>query len=1125
MAYQAEIQIGVKGLRDLRNAQARIERLSRQVEEANRKPLFNTPVVANLKTYNAVLAKANRTLAKTQIELDSAGNAVNDYKKAITNVVKAQADVNEAKLTTNNLLDQESQKLGLVTQKLEAYNAATAPARQVGSMAGAYLRPGEARLRGQTSDAGEALASAQNRLNVERGIGEVQEALRKLDEDSIRAHNARLDLQADYLTVLQRTADVAKFRANQPVQPAQLALPSSEMLKAAERGIKQIRSVTDQLGVDLNFNNQEVSNFVNGLKNGANEAVKLPKIFDIVNASLKEAVAATQKLKSPVQGPGNDQGVAAYKERVRLTKLANNLEQNFTKGINSLRVRQDAARYRLQKKRIKKLADLQKAADRQRNQRLESLALGVGFPALFGGGAGSILGSFGGSFVGSGFGGQILGGAIGQSIDQYVQGLTSLANSLESTTGILDGLEEAGFKVGAATRSVIESYQQAGLEAEAYGLALEEINRVLGPDGASKLSDYRIAKEELQGAFQEAKAALDAELLPALTGTIRLILGLKEAFDFVANSPLFKLFGGASNEAFKNLPGVGPLVSAFGALQDIGAPSGEVVVPEAQRLAQEDVRIKELTEQTEEITKQGAAQAKLDDATRRQNEALTAQIKIQKAGTDIKDENVFLARKEAIELKENNALIDAGTNSAAIRNAELTAELELLKLNNQRNAAFTRESEKANKENQKTAEAQRRILQASENAVAVQQNKLNLVKAEGPAAKALVQFAIRKTQVEQRYQKLVEEAKKIGGPSEQETLDNLEKERGLALSENQIRLENEIKQITEAALKPLNDKIQSYKDQVTFNEKYRDLVKNGINPELAKELAQIEVIFDKSLEILNVNITNLETEIERLKTQKGQADEAERQLEILKEQQRILEGKKKDAQDGATKAAESQPGKIEAHINKLKEELKDTQGMVVSLAQTIENEIGTAMSSAVTGVITGTTTVEEAMTTMFANIGKAFVDMATQMIAKALIMKALGILSSAFGGGGGGTTGPNVDLIGQYMYKGGPVKPNGTYIVGEQGPEVLTMGNQSGFVHRNTSEAMDRYRAGRSSSGGGGSLNVNYNVTQINGMNFVTEEQFRAGMTKAAKDGAKMGEAGTFKSMRNSRSNRARVGL
>ena len=107
---------------------------------------------------------------------------------------------------------------------------------------------------------------------------------------------------------------------------------------------------------------------------------------------------------------------------------------------------------------------------------------------------------------------------------------------------------------------------------------------------------------------------------------------------------------------------------------------------------------------------------------------------------------------------------------------------------------------------------------------------------------------------------------------------------------------------------------------------------------------------------------------------------------------------------------------------------------------------------------------------------------------------------------------------------GGPVRPNRTYMVGEQGPELLTMGNQSGFIHRNTSEAMDRYRAG-GSGGGGGSLNVNYNVTQINGMNFVTEEQFRAGMTRAAKDGAKLGEAGTFKTMRNSRSNRSRVGI
>ena len=63
--------------------------------------------------------------------------------------------------------------------------------------------------------------------------------------------------------------------------------------------------------------------------------------------------------------------------------------------------------------------------------------------------------------------------------------------------------------------------------------------------------------------------------------------------------------------------------------------------------------------------------------------------------------------------------------------------------------------------------------------------------------------------------------------------------------------------------------------------------------------------------------------------------------------------------------------------------------------QPITNAIASGMSAAITGVIDGTKTVEEAMSEMFANIGKAFIDMATQMIAKALVMKALGILTHA----------------------------------------------------------------------------------------------------------------------------------
>jgi hypothetical protein len=224
---------------------------------------------------------------------------------------------------------------------------------------------------------------------------------------------------------------------------------------------------------------------------------------------------------------------------------------------------------------------------------------------------------------------------------------------------------------------------------------------------------------------------------------------------------------------------------------------------------------------------------------------------------------------------------------------------------------------------------------------------------------------------------------------------------------------------------------------------------------------------------------------------------------------------------------------IEAIQNSFSDFFKQSQEQTAALAQAQmqfseffkkEAEQVNALDDALAGV--GQTLGNSLMNAFDALINKtsSFNDILSDTLKQlgSLLIRA-GLNTLADSGGAGGSI---LSFLGfGTRATGGPVQPNGTYLVGERGPELLTMGNQSGFVHRNTSEAMDRYRPGGSSGGGGGSLNVNYNVTQINGMNFVTEEQFREGMTKAAKDGAKMGEAGTFKSMRNSRSSRARVGL
>jgi hypothetical protein len=246
--------------------------------------------------------------------------------------------------------------------------------------------------------------------------------------------------------------------------------------------------------------------------------------------------------------------------------------------------------------------------------------------------------------------------------------------------------------------------------------------------------------------------------------------------------------------------------------------------------------------------------------------------------------------------------------------------------------------------------------------------------------------------------------------------------------------------------------------------------------------------------------------------------------------------------------------------------LKDTRGMIASLAGTVESELGSAMSNAISGVISGTTTVQQAFSQMFANIGQAFIQMATQMIAKALIMKALGILGGSSGGlfsgnasvtGGGfgdfsggdlgvwgssgfdlGGLGGSGALAGAYegikFAEGGFVTGTTNAVIGEGGE------NEYVIPESKMSAAMQRYSAGSrgsavipgsGESGGGGetggvsTIDVSYRVTEVNSVRYVDEATFQAGMRQAAEQGAAAGHRRVFGDLRNSRSQRARVGM
>lgn len=351
------------------------------------------------------------------------------------------------------------------------------------------------------------------------------------------------------------------------------------------------------------------------------------------------------------------------------------------------------------------------------------------------------------------------------------------------------------------------------------------------------------------------------------------------------------------------------------------------------------------------------------------------------------------------------------------------------------------------------------------------------------------------------------------------------------LREKQERLA--IAEFTEDALATADQLINSTNQQIEADARRRELIAEGINPALADSLVAIEQQFEPVKKILDEKILTLETTIEQFKAEGKVTEELEKQLDIIKKKRQEVEGAEGAAKGNARDNNPDDPGKIEQYIKQLETDLTDFEGMVVSLAQTIESELASAMSNAITGLIDGTQTAEEAFANMFKAIGKAFIDMATQMIAKALVMKALGILTGGGGGGllgGGGAPGgwsiPKASVpstMGMKFFADGGRPPMGTpSIVGENGPELFVPDGPGTILSNSQSrDAMNRY----SPATGSNSETFKLETVVINNVEYATVEQVRAMGRASAREGAANGNAMTMNKLRNSRASRSRIGL
>jgi len=285
------------------------------------------------------------------------------------------------------------------------------------------------------------------------------------------------------------------------------------------------------------------------------------------------------------------------------------------------------------------------------------------------------------------------------------------------------------------------------------------------------------------------------------------------------------------------------------------------------------------------------------------------------------------------------------------------------------------------------------------------------------------------------------------------------------------------------------------RDRAETQRQIEALVKDGINPALAKQLVDIERQFETQKEQLKAYEGILIAELSRKDLSKETADELERQLKALRGIQQELDKTKNDTKDNAI---ENQG--LTKEQQKQKKLYEDIYGVVSSQLQ-----------NAITGLIDGSKTLNDVLSDALSALGNLFLSLAFEA-AKAPLGAALGIPGFA---DGGYVTGPTPALVGE----GG-------------GDEYIIPANKmdSAMSRWNAGARGDSVVDGADPTGGMGGtavaeapsqINISGGVFQYNDTSYIRQDQIPSIVSQASKQG----EARALRRLQMSPSTRRKVGI
>ena len=205
---------------------------------------------------------------------------------------------------------------------------------------------------------------------------------------------------------------------------------------------------------------------------GNKDLVGSPAYFEHLNREISK-LARQGGAASPIRGSKNLVGSPAYYEHQRkeLERLAR--QGGPTSPIGGTEAMPGSP-----------------AAIAARRRRIGDIALGAGFPLLFGGGPGAVLGGALGGAAGGGLAAQIGLSAAGQQIDQLIGKAIELGQALNPAAFNLERVTEAAGFAGTETQNLLEKIERYGDKAKAAELATELLRARIGDDGVKALEAF-----------------------------------------------------------------------------------------------------------------------------------------------------------------------------------------------------------------------------------------------------------------------------------------------------------------------------------------------------------------------------------------------------------------------------------------------------------------------------------------------------------------------------------------------------------------------------------------------------------------------------------------------------------